>query len=654
MNHTACHKIALLFLFLAYACTFNNIQAQTLSTSSNRAIRFYEEGNRNYRLLNYVEARKNLERAVRADDQFIEAYIMLGEVNNAAKNFQSAANAYQAAIKIDPDKYPEAHYFAGIVNFKIQHFEMALSQLKRYLSYNQHNQHRDREAVFFINSSKFAIEAMENPVPFQPKNLGPYINTGGDEYINAVSSDELLLYFTGANKEKGATSTADRFFFSHRNSPDDDWQPSQLVGSPFNAGGNEGALTITHDRQFLLFAGCHWPDGFGSCDIYAARITDGKFGNPRNLGSEVNSSAWDSQPSLAPDGRTLYFASTRAGGYGNSDLWKSTLQDDGAWSAPENLGDVINTYGSEMAPFIHADGTTLYFSSDRHPGMGGIDLFMSRLDENGIWSKPVNLGYPVNTPGDEINIIVNARGNKAYISANLQDGLGGYDIYEFELHEKVRPTPSTYLKGIITDAKTKLPVEAYFVLISLDTGEELVRSFSDSKNGEFLLCIPTNHNYALNVSSEGYMFFSENFSLTGFTTEVEPFIMNISLNPITIGETIVLKNIFFDTGKYQLKPESIAEMKKLVEFLEHNPSLAIEVSGHTDNIGSKDFNLELSRNRANAVHNYLVEEGISPNRLSYTGHGYSKPIASNETGEGRAQNRRTEILITEITTQNKK
>lgn len=652
MHHLACHKIALLFLFLSYACTFNNIQAQTLSTSSNRAIRFYEEGNRNYRLLNYDEARKNLERALRADDHFIEAYILLGEVNNAAKDFQAAANAYQAAIKIDPDKYPEVHYFAGIVNFKIQQFEPALSQLKRYLAYNQRNQHRDREAVFFINSSKFAIEAIENPVPFQPKNLGPNINTGGDEYINAVSSDELLLYFTGSDREQHNASSADRFYFTQRSSPDDDWLPAQLVGSPFNAGGNEGALTITHDRQFLLFAGCHWPDGFGSCDIYAARITDGAFGQPQNLGSQVNSAAWDSQPSMAPDGRTLYFASTRAGGYGNSDLWKSVLLDDGAWSTPENLGDVINTYGSEMAPFIHADGKTLYFSSDRHPGMGGIDLFMSRLDETGNWSKPVNLGYPVNTPGDEINIIVNARGNKAYISADLQDGLGGYDIYEFDLHEKVRPTPSTYLKGIITDAKTNLPVEAYFVLISLDTGEELVRSFSDANNGEFLICIPTNQDYALNVSSEGYMFFSENFSLTGFTTEVEPFIMNISLNPITIGETIVLRNIFFDTGKYQLKPESVAELKKLIEFLEYNPTLAIEISGHTDNVGGESFNLELSRSRAKSVHSYLVEKGISPERLSYAGHGFRKPIASNETEKGRAQNRRTEIHITEITSQN--
>ncbi len=651
MHHPASHKIILLIiLFLAPAITFNNVRAQTLSTTSNRAIRFYEEGNRNYRLLDYEEARKNLERAVRADDRFIEAFILLGEVNNAAKDFQDAAKAYQDAIDIDPDKYPEVHYFAGIVNFNIQNFELALTQLKRYLSYNRRNQHRDREAVFFINSSKFALEAIEHPVPFQPKNLGAQINTGGDEYINAVSSDDLLLYFTGSDREINKNSTADRFFFSQRSSPDDDWMQAQLVGSPFNAGGNEGALTITHDRQYLLFAGCHWPDGFGSCDIYAARISDGKFGKPRNLGPEVNSASWDSQPSLAPDGRTLYFASTRAGGYGNSDLWKSVLQDDGNWSSPENLGDVINTYGSEMAPFIHADGKTLYFSSDRHPGMGGIDLFVSRMDDNGQWSKPVNLGYPVNTPGDEINIIVNARGNKAYISANLQGGFGGYDIYEFELHEKVRPTPSTYLKGIITDAKTNLPVEAYFVLISLDTGEELVRSFSDAKNGEFLLCIPTNRDYALNVSSEGYMFFSENFSLTGITTEVAPFIMNISLNPITIGETIVLKNIFFDTGKHQLKPESIAELKKLVEFLEHNPSLAIEVSGHTDNIGGKDFNLELSRNRAKAVYTFLKENGISPERLSFTGHGFSKPIATNDTEEGRAQNRRTEILITEITT----
>lgn len=637
----------LLLLFAIY--TFNNkCIAQALSTNSTRAIRFFEEGNRAYRLLSYQDAKLNLTKATEIDQQFIEAYILLGEVNQALENHDAALKAYQKAIAIDSAKYPEVYFFSGMVHFEIQQYAESIETLSHFLAFDSGSATRRRDADFFIRCCKFAIDALKNPIPFQPRNLKNNINTSGDEYINAVSSDELLLYFTGSNPQSDAGVAGDSFFYATRKTINDDWNPSKLVGTPFNSGGNEGALTITHDRRYVLFAGCQWPDGFGSCDIYVAQITDGQFGTPQNLGPKVNGSAWDSQPSMAPDGRTLYFTSNRAGGFGNSDIWKSVLQDDGRWSTPENLGDVINTHGYEMAPFIHADGKTLYFSSDRHVGMGGIDLFVSKTDGEGNWSTPVNLGYPVNTPGEEINIIVNARGNKAFISAKLAEGFGGYDIYEFDLHETVRPVPSTYLKGIVTDAKTDKPVEAYFVLINLENDEEVVRSFSDKNTGEFLLCIPTDRDYALNVSGEGYMFYSENFSLSGFTTETEPFIKNIALNPIDVGETVILRNIFFDTGNFDLKPESVSELKKLLEFMEYNPALNIEIGGHTDNVGGETYNLKLSENRAKAVFDFLTGQGIEPARLTYKGFGYSEPIATNDTEEGRAKNRRTEIRITGI------
>jgi flagellar motor protein MotB len=637
----------LLFFFIIHSCN-NRCISQTLSTNSTRAIRLFEEGNRNYRLLSYEEAKKKLKKATEIDQEFIEAFILLGEVNQAIEDHDAALKAYRNAIVIDSAKYPEVYFFTGMVQFEIQQYEESIETLSHFLAFDTGNANRRRDADFFIRCSEFAIDAMKNPIPFQPRNLKRNINTSGDEYINAVSSDELLLYFTGSSPQSDPGAAGDSFFYSTRNTIHDDWNPAQLVGTPFNAGGNEGALTITLDRRYVLFAGCQWPEGFGSCDIYVAQISDGQFGTPQNLGPKVNGSAWDSQPSMAPDGRTLYFTSNRAGGFGNSDIWKSVLQDDGQWSTPENLGDVINTHGYEMAPFIHADGTTLYFSSDRHVGMGGIDLFVSKTDEEGNWSTPVNLGYPVNTPGDEINIIVNARGAKAYISAKLSEGFGGFDIYEFDLHEDVRPVPSTYLKGIVTDAKTNEPVEAFFVLINLENDEEVVRSFSDKNTGEFLLCIPTNRDYALNVSGEGYMFYSENFSLSGFTTETKPFIKNISLSPIDVGETIILRNIFFDTGKYNLKPESVSELKKLLEFMEHNPALKIEIGGHTDNVGGEAYNLELSENRAKSVFDFLTQRGIEPSRLTYRGFGYSKPIATNDTQDGRAKNRRTEISITGI------
>jgi outer membrane protein OmpA-like peptidoglycan-associated protein len=421
-----------------------------------------------------------------------------------------------------------------------------------------------------------------------------------------------------------------------------------LLPPPLNSEDTQGALSLTHDGRYLLFAGCQWSDGYGSCDIYAVKTVGKNIGKPQNLGHTLNSTAWDSQPCLAPDGRTLYFSSTRKGGYGKSDIWRSYLQDNGEWSTPENLGETINTYGSEMSPYIHADGKTLYFSSDRHPGMGGMDLFVAKMDSAGNWEKPVNLGYPINTSGDEINIIVNARGDKAYISARLPEGNGGFDIYEFEVYPEIRPKPSTYVKGIVVDAKTNNPLLSYFTLTEINAGKDIITSFSDEKTGEFLLCLPINRDYALNVSREGYLFHSEHFSLTDYKEVFEPYLLNIALNPIIPGEVTIMRNIFFDSGKANLKDESLAELNKLYEFLIQNPSIAVEISGHTDDVGSEDYNMTLSDQRAQAVTDFLVAKGIDSNRLQHKGYGFTKPLTTNQTQEGRAKNRRTEIKVIEM------
>ncbi len=646
-----CTKFRFLVVIIALFSTnytFNNIAAQNLSTNSKRAIKFFEDGKNDFGLMNFENAKQNLKKAISADELFIEAYMLLGDVHKSLKENEAAIGVYQKVIGINPEKYPEVFYFAGLLHFDLQQYDQSIAKLNHYLSIEKRNTGRIDDAQFFLNCSKFAQNAIKNPVPFQPLNLGNSINTTSDEYINAVSADELLLYFTGRDPELSPTRAADRFFYAFRESDSVSWTPSKLAEPPLNTMENQGALTLTPDGRYVLFAGCQWPDGLGSCDIYAAMIRDGRVMEPQNLGRTVNSSSWDSQPSLASDGRTLYFASNRPGGFGNSDIWKSHLQDNGQWSIPENLGQIINTKGSEMSPFIHPDGKTLYFSSDRHPGMGGIDLFVTRLDDIGNWSTPENLGYPINTPGDEINIIVNPRGNKAYISAKLPEGMGGFDIYEFELHEAARPEPSTYIKGVVTDAKTLTPLSAYFVLLNLESGKEIVRSFSDEKTGEFLLCIPSNRDYALNVSKEGYLFHSENFALSGFNTQTDPFLMDIALKKIVVGESIILKNIFFDTGKAELKPESIAELSKLYDFMIHNPAVNIEISGHTDNVGTESHNLELSKSRAKAVVEFLITSGVQPDRIEFQGYGFGKPIADNDSEEGRAENRRTEFKIVNI------
>lgn len=625
-------------------CAMTQLHSQELTTTSPRAIRFFEEGRQEFSLKYYEEAEKSLQKAITADPGFIEPRMLLADVYKITGNPDEALEVYRQVIATNDTTYPEVYFFSGLLFFNRQDYNKSLAHFRQFLDAESGQHPKVQDAWFYMACATFAREAVENPVKFSPRNIGGNVNTSNDEYVNAVKADGLTIYFTGRQSSRNAPG-GDDFYYSHRASETAAWQPSVKLGPPVNTEGDEGALTISPDGRYLLFAGCQWPEGYGSCDIFVARLSGSQPGTPVNLGPVVNTGAWESQPSLSSDGRTLYFASARGGGKGKSDIWTSYLQDNGKWSPPANLGKTINTQGSEMAPFIHPDGQTLYFSSDRHVGMGGIDLFFSRLDSTGNWSEPVNLGYPLNTPGDEINVVVDAAGVKGYFSADNFGGFGGYDIFEFELHEAIRPVPSTYMKGVVTDAVTGQPLEAYFSLIDLKTGEEAVRSFSDEITGEFLVCIPVDRKYALNVSKEGYLFYSENFTFPEIKTGIKPYLINIRLNPIGAGQSMVLRNIFFDMGEYDLKPESVVELKKLAEFLKTNPLVKIEISGHTDNLGTAEFNKKLSKNRAREVYDYIIGQGIDPGRLTYGGYGFSQPVADNETAAGRAQNRRTEVTI---------
>jgi outer membrane protein OmpA-like peptidoglycan-associated protein len=320
--------------------------------------------------------------------------------------------------------------------------------------------------------------------------------------------------------------------------------------------------------------------------------------------------------------------------------------EEGVFSEPINLGKPINTPADEITPFCHPNGVTLYFASTGHRGMGGEDLFYSTLNTDGSWSEPVNLGYPINTIDNEIGLIVNAKGDKAFIASIKKEGFGKLDLYWFEMPEALRPNPPvTYFKGRIFDNNDHHPLYAVFELIDLETKKVVVRSSSDLSTGEFLVCLPTNSRYALNVSKDKYLFHSENFEINGEYSKMQPYQKDVSMKRIELGESVVLKNVFFDTDKSDLKPESQVELDKLFILLQQNRQMQVEICGHTDNVGGEEHNLVLSENRAKAVFNYLVSKGIRADRMRYAGYGYSKPIAPNNTEEGRALNRRTEFTI---------
>jgi len=333
----------------------------------------------------------------------------------------------------------------------------------------------------------------------------------------------------------------------------------------------------------------------------------------------------------------------RKGGYGGYDIWKSTITDKG-WSEPENLGPNINTPYDEQSPFIHPDDQTLYFSSNGWPGLGSKDLFLSRKGPDGKWQKPENLGYPINSSGEENGLTLTADGAYAFFSSNQLKGAGGFDIYTFEMPEKLRPNVVTYVKGLIKDANSKQPLDADVQIIDLKTNRLIFQNVNALNQGQFLATLNVGKNYGLNISRPGYLFYSENFSLLNQKTG-KPFIIEVSLQEIEAGKKSILRNIFFDTNQFVLKPESKSELEKLIVFLTINPKVTIEISGFTDNVGDAKSNQLLSENRAKTVYQYLINNKINASRLTFKGYGALQPIAPNTTEEGRSRNRRTEFKI---------
>ncbi|MBP6827582.1 MAG: OmpA family protein, partial [Saprospiraceae bacterium] len=348
--------------------------------------------------------------------------------------------------------------------------------------------------------------------------------------------------------------------------------------------------------------------------------------------------------------KTLIFASNRPGTLGSLDLWETVRQPGGKWSKVQNLGTGINTEGDEHTPFLHPDGQTLYFASNKLPGMGGNDVFVARRQPDGTWGNPQNLGYPINTKGEEGMLVVSLDGATAYFASNRAGGRGGLDIYQFELPKNLRPQPVTYARARVKDAATGYPLVAKVEFIDLKTGLSHVSSYT-KEDGSFLVCLPAGKDYALNVNKDKYLFYSENFNLTETATFEKPFSLNIDLQPLTIdpaaagAKPVVLRNVFFETGSAELRPESSNELDRLAALLTEAPALKIQINGHTDNVGDVAANQKLSEARARAVYDYLVTKAIAAERLKFKGFGETKPVETNDTPEGRGRNRRTEFEV---------
>ncbi len=633
-------------IFIILLCFTTECIAQRGNSLQKISESLYNEAKINAQAGDRAKAIVLLKKLLISDPSYYMAYFGLADIYHETGESKLEQEALVKGLNISADRFPAGYKFLAELLYGKTEYSEALKNIEQYCSLKKPVTIEENR---LLESCRFAVKAVESPVAFHPENAGLSINSNEDEYWPGLNGEGNMLVFTRLVKQdkdgQKLTYPQEDFFVSRKDSSG--WQKATPLGPPINTSENEGAQCISADGRLLFFTGCGRPDGLGSCDIYMSVKQKGMWSEPVNLGAPVNGSSWDSQPSVSADGHWLFFTSNRSGGKGKMDIWRAEK----VGVSPEGYpvyGKVtnvegVNTRGNDLSPFIHADGKTLYFSSDFWPGMGEKDLFFVKLDSTKI-QLPQNLGYPVNTSGNEDGLFVEVSGERGWYTSNNK-GLGGRDIYFFSIPEAIKPDPVSWVKGTIFDRKTGNQIVADLVLNDLVTNRLVQHLYPFENEGEFLFCLPSGHNYGLNISKEGYLFHSENFNLLGSYSRQQPLNLNIHLDPIEKGQSTVLRNIFFDTDSFQLKPESKGQLMEMIDFMTRNPGLVIEIGGHTDRQGSEDYNLKLSENRADAVVRYLITNGIFSSRLRSKGYGFSVPVADNSTEEGRALNRRTEFKI---------
>lgn len=646
------------------------------SVSNSKAVKLFEEARRapgtsldpQTHQPNYRAGIALLDKAIEKEPNFWEAYLLAGEFYEYIYDYENAIKNYEKALSINPNHAAtgSTYFFLANAQYTVGDYASAMKNIDIYVRNKNANPELVAQANIIYESCKFADHAIKNPSVFKPINVGPGINTKDPEYFPTITVDGKTILFTRRIHDERAPMNQQQEDFYVSQLENGKWSTAIPMPKNVNTVNNEGAPTIAPDGRSLIFVAC--PDvtgkdygegryGKGSCDLFYTKKLGSRWTDPVNLPGLVNSFLWESQPSISADGKSLYFVRrvSKRGEQPDSDIFVSTLQDDGTWGSPVRLPSTINTSLQEESVLIHPDGKTLYFASRGHVGIGGSDLFVSRMDENGNWSKAQNLGYPINSRADENSLMVSPEGDIAFFASDREGGYGDLDIYMFTLPMELRPTKTLYFEGVVFDAISRNPLPGKFQLIDIKTGKEVIVSEADRLTGEFMVSLPVNKEYALNVTYPGYTFFSQNFNMTN-PDGLEAIHMDVPMVPITsdaIGVT--LKNVFFDLNKASLRPESFIELNKLVDFLNLNKQLKIEIAGHTDTRGDAKDNLLLSDNRAKSVVEYLISKGIDASRLQAKGYGESKPIISDaaidamssekEKEAAHQENRRTEYKI---------
>ncbi len=638
---------SVLYLLLLSCSIIGYTQSASLSTGSKKAAKFYERGREAIRKRNFDEGISYYKKAVTKDPEFSEALLRLASAYSILRSLDSSYKYYDLYRRFTPnDQISERHaFFLSDLYFENGEYEKALEILKVGQKKSE-SWKTDAGKRKLVDNITFAIDNSEHRLDYVIELLPPEVNQFYTQYFPAVTIDGKSLFFTrrnGASQKDDEDLVVSRF-------ENGEWTNAKSISKNINSPFNEGACTISADGRTIIFTSCEEKNSFGSCDLFIATKKGDNWSNPTNLGAMVNSPYWDSQPSLSADGRGLFFSSNRPGGYGQRDLWV-TYYDEKGWSKPVNLGGKVNTESDETTPYIHSNNQALFFASTGHPGFGGYDLFISEVERDSIWGQPNNLGFGVNDHHDQLSLIISADGMTGFFALEKMDGDGYISSKVAKIYFKedtLVDHRASYVTGRVLDAETGKPIGATIRLYDLAVNKIRYETESDPILGSYFFVLTEGNEYGAFVSSEGYLFEDFRFVVED-NTLLDPDTIDIRLKPIDKGLNLVLENIYFEFDSYELVSRSISELNNISDFLKQY-DIKVEISGHTDEIGSDEYNKNLSVNRARAVYDYLISSGVDTQKLVYQGYGSSKPRFTLE--EEKHKNRRIEFEILQVNRKN--
>jgi outer membrane protein OmpA-like peptidoglycan-associated protein len=620
---------AIIFCCLLYS-------TNTLLGQNKIAVQNYEAGISALDNKDFQKATQLFTLAASKDSQYVDPAIALFQVYHDQKDFQKASQYYFQIKKIDSAAAVPFLVKQGIALASLGQYNTAYTLLAPYISNNSLPTYLKEKASALYTVCEFAIR--QNIAPeISIQNMGDSINSTASEYFPTVSiQDSLFLFMRRQNLSR------EDFYASNMGA--NGFSAAMPLSDTLNFAAKKGSMSLSADLQTLYYAADYAEQGYGRYDIYKVQRSPWGWSKPKNLGQNINSDYWESAPSIAPDGNSIYFASNRPDGFGGIDIYVAYKNEKGFWEEAINLGPSINTKGDDQTPFIHADNQSLYFSSNGRAGFGGSDIYVSRKKIDGKWTTPINLGYPINTYDNEGSIAVSSNGTTAYIASDRADSRGELDIYKITLAENTRAFKTWYIKGQIVDAKTKKTIAAELQIVDPASGYPMMEMQIDSM-GQFLLALPYFDSLGLKIISPDHDYLSSILPIESLKNMAGK-TFDFALTPIEKEYTKTFNQVYFASNSAILQSRSNLELDALVGYLKSTMNAHILIEGHTDNKGTAARNKLLSLQRANAIGNYLQQKGIAANRIERKGLGATKPIADNNTLEGRSKNRRISFTIT--------